>query len=138
MRNRRFPGSHHPPPVAKALGTVFGLIFAGIGILVIGFLWSQPFGQFGAPPLFFRLFGSLIALAFIAMGSATAYTAICGYRSAGSAEIRERFRQQSDAAGPHAYSCPRCGAPLAENADVSPHGDVKCSHCGGWFNVHHA
>jgi DNA-directed RNA polymerase subunit RPC12/RpoP len=35
-----------------------------------------------------------------------------------------------------AYHCPACGAPLAEGADVSPHGDAKCTHCGSWFNIH--
>jgi DNA-directed RNA polymerase subunit RPC12/RpoP len=34
------------------------------------------------------------------------------------------------------YQCAHCGATLGEQADVSPHGDVKCAHCGRWFNIH--
>jgi len=34
------------------------------------------------------------------------------------------------------YVCPGCCAPLGKRADVSPQGDVKCPHCGRWFNIH--
>lgn len=34
------------------------------------------------------------------------------------------------------YQCNRCGAALPPKATVSPQGDVKCEHCGGWFNIH--
>ena len=43
------------------LGAVFGIVFGGIGISVIGFLWTVS--GFGEPPFFFKVFGSLIALA---------------------------------------------------------------------------
>ncbi|HVE59795.1 MAG TPA: hypothetical protein VNB22_23485 [Pyrinomonadaceae bacterium] len=34
------------------------------------------------------------------------------------------------------YQCKNCGAALGEKADVSPSGDVKCSYCNKWFNIH--
>lgn len=33
-------------------------------------------------------------------------------------------------------ACPRCGAAIKTGVNVSPHGDVKCDHCSGWFNIH--
>jgi len=38
--------------------------------------------------------------------------------------------------GAAGYRCPNCGASIAEGADVSPSGDVKCDHCRRWFNIH--
>jgi DNA-directed RNA polymerase subunit RPC12/RpoP len=34
------------------------------------------------------------------------------------------------------YECDHCGAKLDKNADVSPSGDVKCTYCNKWFNIH--
>jgi hypothetical protein len=34
------------------------------------------------------------------------------------------------------YQCKNCGAALGEKADVSPSGDVKCTYCNKWFNIH--
>ncbi|MCA9081995.1 MAG: hypothetical protein KDA58_15645, partial [Planctomycetaceae bacterium] len=47
---------------------VIGIVPLGIGITVIVFLWSQPFGEFHSPPLFFRIFGSFVALFFCLIG----------------------------------------------------------------------
>ena len=60
------------PPAGKFLGGVFGLIFAGIGLTVIVFLWGALRDGFGSPPLFFRVFGTFIALAFVAFGGTMA------------------------------------------------------------------
>lgn len=131
--------------IGRLVGTVFGLIFLGIGLTVIGFLWGAPFGQFGSPPLFFRIVGSFIALAFVTMGGATAYGAFTGKvpnaaTSRLGATQRENAaastRPSADSSSREGYSCDRCGAPLTSSADVSPHGDVKCTHCDGWFNIH--
>jgi hypothetical protein len=128
---------------ALFVGLVFGLVFLGIGVTVIVFMWTAE--GFGAPPLFFRVFATFIALAFIAMGGATAYSA--GRVLAGKddpslvAGRPERLPYDSQDGSAERgsqvkYTCPACGAPLASGMDVSPHGDVKCTHCGGWFNVH--
>jgi hypothetical protein len=119
-----------------------GLIFAGIGITVLVFLWGQPSGGFGAPPLFFRVFGSLIALAFVVVGGGSGLMILTGRRPPtrfGRSLLnraRRAARRREKPPSQSAYACPRCGAPLADGADVSPHGDVKCTYCNCWFNVH--
>ena len=45
----------HMPVAGRFIGGVFGLVFLGVGVSVIIFLWSAPFGEFGSPPLFFRV-----------------------------------------------------------------------------------
>ncbi len=110
---------------------LFGVVPLGIGVTVLGFLWSQPFGEFGSPPLFFRIFGSFVALGFVLFG-------INWVR--GTDRLKQRRLGESGSAVPTApgegYVCPSCAAPLAADADVSPLGDVKCPHCGRWFNIH--
>lgn len=32
-------------------------------------------------------------------------------------------------------ACSSCGAPVENPEQVSPNGDVQCTHCGRWFNV---
>ena len=132
--------------VGRFIGAVFGFVFFGIGVSVIGFLWSAPFGEFGSPPVFFRIFGSFIALAFVAMGGGTAYAAITGKANpaAGSGyrhtsriiDLRNSRDESPEPPSRDGYSCNSCGAPLDSNADVSPHGDVKCGHCDRWLNIH--
>jgi hypothetical protein len=34
------------------------------------------------------------------------------------------------------YECDHCGAAIGEGAEVSPHGDIMCSYCNKWFNIH--
>lgn len=129
---------------ARFIGAVFGLIFLGIGLTVIGFLWGAPFGQFGSPPLFFRVIGSFIALAFVAMGGGTAYAAMFGkpqkhlirHLAARRSDRNDSGSETTPLPTPDGYACDSCGAALTANADVSPHGDVKCDHCGRWFNIH--
>lgn len=36
---------------------------------------------------------------------------------------------------PERLSCPRCAAPLRDDVEISPSGDVKCPFCRSWFNV---
>lgn len=116
----------------RFVGVVFGLVFAGIGLTVIGFLWTQS--GFHEPPLFFKLFGSLIALTFIAVGSVLALTAL---RLRAPSTDLPSAPMPPDSPGPAAaYACPACGARLGPNADVSPRGDVKCGYCNRWFNIH--
>ena len=122
----------------KFIGVVMGFIFGCIGLSVLVFLWSQPFGQFGSPPLFFRVFGSFIALAFVTVGFGSAVKAITGvypelpgshHGRAGRLDINQpRGRAER-------WSCPNCGASLTEDNEISPSGDVKCLHCESWYNV---
>jgi hypothetical protein len=145
--NRRPPGKNQLPEgavkVGKAVGGGMGLIFAGIGVTVLIFLWGSSFDEFGSPPLFFRVFGSFIALAFVLMGGGT----FLGSLFAGNAlkNISPGTENQPDSDtgddapatdAPVSYTCPRCGAPLGKGAEVSPHGDVKCGYCNAWFNIH--
>lgn len=133
---------------AKAIG----IVPFGIGMTVLGFLWLTPFNQFGSPPLFFRIFGSFIALAFVMTGVAI-------FKGAGmhpGNHLHGNFNQMRRSMGrpgpvdgpaePSAssetpqvgYDCPNCGAALGDDADVSPGGDVKCVYCKRWFNIHQA
>lgn len=126
----------------RVIGFVFAFVFLGTGISVLVFLWAQPFGGFGSPPLFFRIIGSLISLAFIAMGGTGCYAAVTGRGVAGRLRPggfrRSGGRQGAPGGRPSGstYECPQCGAPLSQGADVSPSGDVRCGHCNAWFNVH--
>lgn len=120
---------------------VFGFVFASIGVVTIIWLWAQPFGAFGSPPLFFRVFGSLIAIAFVAMGGGSLVGVIASPGPFG-ANVDPTQPLQGDPVDRPAsssgvgYTCPSCGATLSDKADVSPLGDVKCTFCDRWFNIH--
>lgn len=118
---------------ARLVGAVIGCVFAGIGICVIGFLWFPSFNSFHSPPLFFRVFGSFIAIPFVVIGSFTAYCSIKAKGIVPKPDLPRQARQQKKSVS---YVCPQCNAPLSENIDVSPHGDVKCGYCNSWFNIH--
>jgi len=118
---------------SRLVGAVIGCVFAGIGLSFLGFLWSQPFGDFHSPPLFFRVIGSFIAIGFVTIGSITAYSAISG-RGLQKTKLNNSTSVNSTLGS---YTCPKCNAPLSDKIDVSPHGDVKCVYCNGWFNIHH-
>lgn len=125
--------AHAPLPQGppRFLGMLFGFVFAGIGVTVLGFLWSLD--GFGAPPLFFKIFGSFIALAFVGVGGGLFYSAFKN-------KPRDASAFSSANAGSMAlgknYSCPSCGSRLGAQSEVSPKGDVKCSYCAKWFNIH--
>jgi hypothetical protein len=122
---------------AKFLGAVVGFVFAGIGVTVLVFMWGAPSGEFGSPPLFFRIFASFIAIAFVGFGGTIGVTALRG--GGGISAVPRRPAPPSTGPAPvgraGGYQCPHCGAPLGDRADVSPSGDVKCPFCGRWFNV---
>jgi DNA-directed RNA polymerase subunit RPC12/RpoP len=115
---------------SRFLGVIFGLVFAGIGLSVIGMLWTQR--GFGEPPVFAKIFGSLVAVPFVAVGATLVFSVIRG-RAPGSSLESAGAEQGAAAAG---YACPGCGARLGDAADVSPKGDVKCPYCRQWFNIH--
>lgn len=143
------PDDPHGTPIGSAprfIGVVFGVVFAGIGLTVLGFMWFTPRHEFGAPPLFFRIFASFIAIPFVAIGGTLAYKSITGKSLPARLPQPVARLHGADPAQPvqhvpshgGAYRCPRCGAPLGKDADVSPSGDVKCTFCNTWFNIHRA
>jgi len=113
----------------------FAIVFGGVGPTLLVFMWSAGRDEFGAPPTFFRIIASFIAFGFIAVSATMLYSAIRG-----GADIEDRLSSLPDtplqSTPSVGYSCPSCGASLGEQADVSPMGDVKCTFCGRWFNVH--
>ncbi len=108
---------------------LFMSIFGFIGIAVLIFLWVGDDG-FGEPPLFFKVFGSLIAMGFVLMGFGVPLSQM--RKRKGSDEMLEGMIGKPP---PARLACPSCGANLGD-AEVSPSGDVKCSYCNGWFNIH--
>ena len=120
---------------ARFVFGVFGFIFGGIGLTVLIFLWGTPFDEFGSPPLVFRIFGSFIAIGFVAFGGTMAFAALRG-PSFMAPLVSSKDGADPPSGTPGKYRCPNCGAPLGEGADVSPMGDVKCPFCKSWFNIH--
>ncbi len=124
---------------------LFGIVPFGIGMTVLIFMWSQPFGGFHSPPLVFRFFASFIAVGFILVSGAIFFADPIGPKRI--KNQLDKMQSELDFENPTAnaveqshlmYQCSKCGAPLEDGAEVSPHGDVKCKHCGKWFNVHKA
>ena len=130
----------NPPGLgpARFIFGIFGFAFFGIGLTVLGFLWLTPFDAFGSPPLFFRILGSFIAVCFVAFGGTMGWNAISAKliprMPASVADFANRSILMNPA--PVSYTCPHCAAPLQARADVSPSGDVKCTFCNAWFNIH--
>lgn len=110
---------------------LFMSIFGFIGITVFIFLWTAR--GFGAPPLIFRLFGSFIAIAFMIMGFGVPLSFLLKGRESSTPDVFQPLEQT--ARKPGTYDCPGCGANVG-NADVSPSGDIKCSYCNEWWNIH--
>jgi hypothetical protein len=92
------------------------------------FLWGSGSG-FDSPPLFAKVFGSFIALGFMAMGFGVPLSAI----------KKSKELSKDDGAPlkgePGSYGCPNCGGNV-KDAEVSPSGDLKCPYCNSWWNIH--
>ncbi len=123
----------------RLIPVFMGFIFAGIGITVLIFVWGAPSGGFGSPPLFFRVFASFIALSFVVVGGGSALAAL-KFKS----PLNQMTNHLHSLKTPNhttanetanRYACPKCGASLNSDADISPSGDVKCSYCDSWFNT---
>jgi hypothetical protein len=132
-----------PESVGKFIGGSMGLIFGGVGITLLIFLWGSPFNEFGSPPLFFRVFGSFIGLAFVLFGGGAFIATVAGGKiinrlpsTFDTPEEASKESQPQPFGGSLNYTCPKCSAPLSDGIEVSPHGDVKCSFCNGWYNIH--
>ncbi|MEZ5973608.1 MAG: hypothetical protein R3E96_01835 [Planctomycetota bacterium] len=116
------------------LARLIGLFPLGIGATVLLFLWTEQ--GWGAPPLFFRVFGSFVAGFFVLIG----LIFLTGKKSADFAEVQRLASRTGTGPVPGPPSagdrCPNCQAPLTADLAVSPHGDVRCGHCNQWYNVH--
>ncbi|MBL4885595.1 MAG: hypothetical protein JKY95_13815 [Planctomycetaceae bacterium] len=134
------------PMGARIIAGCFGLTFGGIGLSLFAFMWLTPFNQFGSPPLFFRVFASLIAIPFMAIGFTGLYSAITGtgamtkhhllHGQIMRAAMKNMKDQTAGKPGPPTQlACPSCGAPRSSE-EASPSGDVKCAHCQRWYNMY--
>ena len=112
---------------------LFFSIFGFIGIAVIVFLWGSGDG-FGSPPLFFKVFGSFIALGFMAMGFGVPLSFLRRGKEMVNLTVSGQ-QPQAPPPVPESLKCPSCGANVGK-AEVSPSGDVKCIYCHGWWNIH--
>lgn len=119
-----------PLPRPPIFMLIFMSMFGFIGLALLIFVWSQA-GDF--PPLIFKLVASFIAIAFMAMGFGAPITML-KVRSESSSTNPPEIPTGPPAKG---YKCPNCGAGLGAQ-EVSPGGDVKCSHCQQWWNIHAA
>ena len=121
-----------PLPRPPIFALIFMSMFGFIGLTVFCFLWFGT--ERDNPPLIFKLFGSFIALAFMAMGFGVPLTALKA-RSLINSRIDTNLPATEDAPPAKGYKCPNCGAGLGTQ-EVSPSGDVKCIYCQKWWNIH--
>ena len=123
---------------------IFGACFGGVGLTMLFSLWSAPSGGFGSPPLEFRIFGTFVAIPFIVFGATALFGKFPGL-SEHVQDLKDQLRESGQVDDPPARTpptpgklkCPNCGSSPSQ-AEVSPHGDVKCDHCSRWYNVHTA
>lgn len=118
----------NPAPKPPLFVLLFFSIFGFIGIALLVFLWGSGNG-FHSPPLFAKIFGSFIALGFMAMGFGVPLSAIKK-----SKELSKSGGAMPEDSG-NGYGCPNCGGNVTD-AEVSPSGDLKCPYCNSWWNIH--
>ena len=135
-RQPQIPQFKTPGSFRVMLG-IFGVVFGGAGLCFLGAIWSS---ESDFVPTFAKLFISLVACAFVAFGGFMVFNAITSGKLSAPTIAMSGFDDPRSPLSPVAsatnYVCPNCGAALGEKVDVSPMGDVKCAHCGRWFNVH--
>ena len=116
----------------KLFITIFVGMFGVIGASVIyhvntdSMLSDEPLG---------RIFGSCLGIAFVAFSVFMIYGVWFGEKVALAKSSKQTQPKNPDTITPN-YRCDSCGAKLDEDAEVSPLGDVKCSYCSCWFNIH--
>ena len=116
------------------IGRLISCVFGAIGLVVIVSLWTAE--GFNEPPLFFKLVGTLIASVFVLVGFAGALGLQPKAPPSGPIRGASPASRQAGRQGAVQLACTNCGAALGEAADVSPSGDVKCTYCQRWFNIH--
>jgi DNA-directed RNA polymerase subunit RPC12/RpoP len=134
------PSRHDPLHIpARLLIGLIGLCLCAAGITFLSFIWNDS--EF--PPLPVKIVFSLFLLPFLFFGCLFIAMGIFGKRIGDSLshslkDVRMQLPPESSPSAqiPGSYACDRCGAPLGASANVSPLGDVKCGHCGRWFNIH--
>jgi len=119
-----------PLPRPPLFMLIFMSMFGFIGLALLIFVWS---GDRDFPPLIFKVVASFIAIAFMAMGFGAPITML-KVRSDLSSPSAPEVPTEPPVTG---YKCPNCGAGLGQQ-EVSPSGDVKCSYCHKWWNIHAA
>lgn len=112
------------------IGRLISGVFGAIGLVIIVSLWTAE--GFGEPALSFKLVGTLIAQIFVLVGVAGAL----GLQPKAPPIGPIRGASPRGRPGAAQLACTNCGASLGEGADVSPSGDVKCTYCQRWFNIH--
>lgn len=120
-----------PPPLPRPplFMLVFMSLFGFIGLTLLIFLWFGTERDF--PPVFFKIIASFIAIGFMTIGFGGPLAALKA-RNRSNAEHFNNSIQDQPSAG---YKCSNCGAGLGQQ-EVSPSGDVKCSYCLKWWNIH--
>ena len=111
----------------------FFSIFGFIGLSLIIWLWTAE--GFGAPPTIFKIFGSFIALAFMALGFGMPASVLMNKDKLMSPADPVSNPNPRKKKAPGTYDCPNCGANVGK-VEVSPSGDLKCSYCNEWWNIH--
>jgi len=112
---------------------VFVSLFGFVGIALLVFLWKPSHGMM-EPPWIFRIVGSLIALMFVAMGFGLPLSGLKAVaKNQPEAPAVPSENPETASTG---YRCPSCGAALGQDQEVSPSGDVKCTYCKRWWNIH--
>lgn len=129
-----------------------GIVPLGIGLIFLFGIWSSD-SPFAFTPAFFKLLMSFVAVMFVLTGGGILFAGLNPENRLKSMvsslkEIERELGQGRTDRGTidrddsreqmGGYQCSNCGATLSDSADVSPHGDVKCEHCGRWFNIHRA
>lgn len=124
----------NPAPKPPLFMLLFFSIFGFIGVAVLVFLWGSGSG-FHSPPLFAKVFGSFIALGFMAMGFGVPLSVIKKAKELaknGGLDPNGPGRVNGPGSG---YGCPNCGGNV-KDGEVSPSGDLKCPYCNSWWNIH--
>ena len=122
------------PPRPPLFALIFMSMFGFIGLAVFIGIWFGTARDF--PPLFFKLIASFIAIAFMAVGFGTPISAWKDRHVLDAAVQPETpVAEETDAPPTRGYKCPNCGAGLGPQ-EVSPKGDVKCTYCQKWWNIH--
>ncbi|HZZ73102.1 MAG TPA: hypothetical protein VFE24_12680 [Pirellulales bacterium] len=138
MKDTPNQGPNRAELLSRLLGAAFGIAFGGVGIAVAVGMWGADAGPFGGAPLLFKVVATLIAIPFIVFGAVAVLACLFGKRGLQSGvEEGRRAQDLPQQAGPANLHCPNCGAPWGAGAEgASPHGDVKCAHCGAWYNIY--
>src|SRR5262245_14573303 len=93
----------------RILFGVFGAVFFGAGLCMLGLIWSE---ESSFVPVFARLFGSLICMAFLTFGGFMVYGAFTTPKLTDAIDLSATAAagagSESPTAAPGNYVCPNC------------------------------